>query len=68
MSAAWETHEGDEDDMRMKYVGKRVRKNFEIRGEVVPYDGQIISIHYVQDPGRFMMHVNYDDGDSEDYK
>ena len=30
VSAAWETHEGDEDDMRMKYVGKRVRKNFEI--------------------------------------
>ena len=66
--AAWKAHECNEDDMKMKYVGKRVRKNFEIRGEVVPYDDQITSIHYVQDPDQFMIHVNYDDGDSEDYE
>ena len=65
---AWEINEDDEDDLATKYVGKRVRKQFTVDDEVSAYDGSITHVHFVQDSGQFMMHVSYDDDDSEDYE
>jgi len=69
--AAWKTGEDDEDDLKDKYVGKRVCKNFENEetGEMTPYSGTITHVHFVQDTSQYMMHVSYDDDDdSEDYE
>ena len=65
---AWKINEDDQDDLATKYVGKRVRKQFTVDDEVSAYDGSITHVHFVQDSGQFMMHVSYDDDDSEDYE
>ena len=57
--AAWSINEDDEDDLTLKYVGKRVRKQFRVGDEVTTYDGDITHVHFVQDAGQFMMHVSY---------
>ena len=65
---AWMINEHNEDDLTTKYGGKRVRKEFAIDEETTSFDGTITHVHFVQDAGQFMMHVSYDDGDSEDYE
>ena len=65
---AWSINEDDEDDLTLKYVGKRVWKQFRVGDVVTTYDGDITHVHCVQDVGQFMMHVSYDDDDSEDYE
>ena len=47
---------------------KRVWKQFRVGDVVTTYDGDITHVHFVQDVGQFMMHVSYDDDDSEDYE
>ena len=66
--AAWSINEDDEDDLTLKYVGKRVWKQFRVGDVVTTYDDDITHVHFVQDVGQFMMHVSYDDDDSEDYE
>ena len=68
--AVWSINEDDEDDLTLKYVGKRVRKQFRVGDVVTTYDDDITHVNFVQDVGQFMMHVSYDDDDddSEDYE
>ena len=36
--------------------------------QLTTYDDDITHVNFVQDVGQFMMHVSYDDDDSEDYE
>ena len=56
----WSINEDDEDDLTLKYVGKRVRKQFRVGDVVTTYDDDITHVNFVQDVGQFMMHVSYD--------
>ena len=65
--SAWSINEDDEDDLTLKYVGKRLYKQFRVDDSVTSYDGDITYVHFNQDAGQFMMYVSYDDDASEDY-
>ena len=69
VNTALSTIEHDLDELRKKYVGKRIAKRFrdEARGVVRPYKGNCTDAFFSREDGHYLFHASYDsDSDSED--
>ena len=70
VNIALSTLEHDIEELRAKYVGKSMAKNFKDEGRggaVRPYKGRCTDVFYSKDDGHYLFHVSYNsDSDSED--
>ena len=54
------------DELRKKYVGRKVSKQFNVDGEVVRYVGEVDRVYWEPEMRKFLYHVVYEDSDEEE--